>query len=112
MRVEDHDLVLCQAGAERLLQDTRQRLVADGRPVGTGFLAAFGGGVDALARLGTWYGTVSEPRPGQASGELRDCERVLCRAGFQLEYPADATDGCLLAWRKWRPYDNRNRAAL
>lgn len=45
-------LVLCRAGAERLLQDTRQRLVADGHPVGIGFLAAFGGGVDALARLG------------------------------------------------------------
>jgi hypothetical protein len=52
----------------------------------------------------TWYegGKPSGDRDGPA-GKLRDCERALRRAGFQVEYTAEITGGCLLAWRKGRP---------
>jgi hypothetical protein len=47
----------------------------------------------------TWY---EDGEPAGPTGKLRDCEQALRRAGFRVEYTAEATGGCLLAWRRPR----------
>jgi hypothetical protein len=51
----------------------------------------------------TWYedGTPAGG-PDGAVGRIRDCERALLRAGFHVEYAAETSGGCLLAWRRTR----------
>lgn len=70
---------------------------------GTGFLAAPVAGAAVPRAAITWY------EDGQAvggqdwpAGRLRDCEQVLTRAGFHVEYTTEATGGRLLARRKLR----------
>jgi hypothetical protein len=59
------------------------------------------GGAAHPRAMVTWYedGKPSSD-PDEPAGKLRDCERALCRAGFQVEYTAEITGGCLLVWRK------------
>lgn len=75
----------------------------NGHGPGTGFVAAPVTGAAAPHAAVTWY---EEGKPiggtDAAAGKLRDCERALRRAGFQVEYTAADTDGHLLAWQSGR----------
>jgi hypothetical protein len=73
----------------------------NGHGTATGFLAARVAGAAHSRAAVTWY---EDGKPSGApdgpSGKLRDCERALRRAGFQVEYTGEITAGCLTVWRK------------
>jgi hypothetical protein len=75
----------------------------DGHAAGTGFLTVALAGETRLRAAVTWYedGTPTGG-PGAPAGRIRDCERALLRAGFDIEYAAEAAGGCLFVWRRSR----------
>jgi hypothetical protein len=74
-----------------------------GQATGTGFLAAPMGGVAHPRVRVTWYeDSKAADGPDGPAEKLRDCERALRRAGFQVEYTAADTGGYLLAWQGGR----------
>jgi hypothetical protein len=72
-----------------------------GREARTGFLAAPAEGAAHPRVSVTWQegGKSSDGRLDRPSEELRLCEQALRRAGFRVEFRAEAAGGCLLAWR-------------
>lgn len=74
-----------------------------GQATGTGFLAAPMKSVAHPRVRITWYedGEAADGPDGPAE-KLRDCERALRRAGFQVEHTAADTGGYLLAWQSGR----------
>ncbi len=87
---------LVLTGAELPEAATRQ----DGDDAGTGFLAIPVTGAAHPRAAVTWYED-GKPTCGTdgSAGKLRDCEQALRRAGFQVNYTAEGTAGCLFAWR-------------
>jgi hypothetical protein len=71
-----------------------------GSGTGTGFLAALVVGAAYPCVAVTWYEDGEQTSaPDRTAGKLRNCELALRRAGFQVEYTAEGTAECLLAWR-------------
>jgi hypothetical protein len=68
----------------------------DGHAAGTGFLAVPLAGETRSRAAVTWY------EDGAPAGRIRDCERALLRAGFDVEYAAEAAGGRLFVWRRSR----------
>jgi hypothetical protein len=91
------ELVLAGAGLPKAA------VARSGQAAGTGFLAAPMEGVAHPRVTVTWYedGKATDGPDGPA-GRLRDCERALRRAGFQIEHTAANTAGYLLAWQSGR----------
>ena len=75
----------------------------EGQATGTGFLATPVEGVGHPRVMVTWYedGKAADGPDGPAE-KLRDCDRALRRAGFQVEYTAANSGGYLLAWQSGR----------
>lgn len=92
-------IVLALTGAGLPEADT----LPDGHAAGTGFLAVPRAGETRSRAVVTWYedGTPTGV-PGAPAGRIRDCERALLRAGFDVEYAAETAGGCLIASRRSR----------
>lgn len=75
----------------------------NGQATGTGFVAVPMAGAAYPRAAVTWHED-SKPTvdPAGPTGRLRECEQALRRAGFHVEYPTEATGGCLLVWRRTR----------
>jgi hypothetical protein len=91
------ELVLAGAGLPKAA------VARKGHAAGTGFLATPVEDVTDPRVTVTWYedGKATDG-PDRPAGKLRDCERALHRAGFQVEYTAANTGGRLLAWQSGR----------
>jgi hypothetical protein len=104
-RIPSADDVLVSA-IELVLAGTglpKAPVVGKGLATGTGFLATPMEGVAHPRVTVTWYedGKAADGPDGPAE-KLRDCDRALRRAGFQVEYTAANTGGYLLAWQSGR----------
>lgn len=94
------------AAVELVLAGTglpKAAVAGNGQATGTGFLATPMEGVAHPRVTVTWYedGKASDG-PDGLTEKLRDCERALRRAGFQVERAAAETGGYLLAWQSGR----------
>lgn len=78
-------------------------VASEGQATGTGFLAASVVGMAQSRVMVTWHEDgKSAGGPDGPAEKLRDCERALRRAGFQVEHTAADTGGYLLAWQSGR----------
>lgn len=91
------ELVLAGTGLPKAV------VAGKGQATGTGFLATPMEGVAHPRVTVTWYedGEAADGPDGPAE-KLRDCDRALRRAGFQVEYTVANTGGYLLAWQSGR----------
>lgn len=91
------ELVLAGAGLPNAT------VAGDGHPAGTGFMvASVTGAAHPRAAITCYEDGKPTGDPDAPAAKLRDCEQALRNAVFHVEFLAETTGGCLLAWRRTR----------